>query len=144
MGDQFNDSAAVVNYCNIQGGYSGVGNIDVDPLFVAAPSGDYHLDRNSPCINSGDPLFVPDSGEADWDGQPRMFCGVIDMGADEQQFCGGDGDCDGNVDIDDFVILADCLSGPNRVPAQSGCLEKFDYDDDGDVDLVDFSRFEFR
>jgi parallel beta-helix repeat protein len=32
-----------INYCNIQGGWQGIGNIDVDPLFVDAENGDYHL-----------------------------------------------------------------------------------------------------
>ena len=143
-GISFNDPSATVNYCDVEGGYSGVGNIDVDPVFISASTGDYHLARYSPCLNGGNPAFVPVAGEVDWDGQLRVFCGLIDMGADEQQFCGGDANCDGNVDIDDFINLADCLSGPNRVPSQSGCLEQFDYDDDNDIDLVDFSRFEFR
>lgn len=54
-----NDGAGVtpsygvdVSYCNIQGGYSGWGNLSVTPQF--ADSG-FHLSAKSPCIDAGDP-----------------------------------------------------------------------------------------
>ena len=46
----------VVTYCDIQGGYQGVANIDEDPLFMDAGNGDYHLHACSPCIDAGDPV----------------------------------------------------------------------------------------
>jgi parallel beta-helix repeat protein len=56
-----------VTYSNIQGGWSGEGNIDSAPLFVDADNGDYHLQSNSPCIDAGDPSteFDPDGTIAD-------------------------------------------------------------------------------
>ena len=54
-----------VNYCDIQGGIDsievdtlsvlnwGMGNIDVDPLFVDTLNGNYHLQHMSPCIQAG-------------------------------------------------------------------------------------------
>ncbi|MFQ6041823.1 MAG: hypothetical protein ACE5PV_13275, partial [Candidatus Poribacteria bacterium] len=42
-------------YSDVQGGWDDIGNIDVDPLFVDAESGDYHLQPESPCIDAGDP-----------------------------------------------------------------------------------------
>ena len=65
-------SHAPVTYSNIQGSYSGTGNINSDPLFASLSSEDYHLqsshgrydaqrskwvtdNRNSPCIDAGDP-----------------------------------------------------------------------------------------
>lgn len=42
-------------YSDIQGGWSGIGNIDSDPLFVNTATGDYHLQSGSPCIDAGDP-----------------------------------------------------------------------------------------
>jgi parallel beta-helix repeat protein len=48
---------ATIDYSDIQGGYSGVGNIDADPLFII-PSGDYHLDICSPAIDAGDPVEI--------------------------------------------------------------------------------------
>lgn len=45
----------IYNYCNIEGGWEGRGNIDTDPLFVDADHGDYHLQPDSPCIDTGHP-----------------------------------------------------------------------------------------
>jgi hypothetical protein len=61
-----------VQYSDIKGGYTGQGNIDVDPLFVSSGGNDYHLKSkngrydpardqwvkdsyHSPCIDAGDP-----------------------------------------------------------------------------------------
>ncbi|MGB2809271.1 MAG: right-handed parallel beta-helix repeat-containing protein, partial [Sedimentisphaerales bacterium] len=80
-----------VNHSNVQGGWPG-GNIDVDPLFVDPGywdvnglwvDGDYHLLWDSPCINVGDPAYIPYLGETDIDGEPRVMGGRIDMGTDE-------------------------------------------------------------
>ena len=75
-----------INYCCIQGwtgNLGGIGNIDPEPLFVDADSGDYHLLPGSPCINAGDPDYEPEPGETDLDGRPRVIGGRIDMGAFE-------------------------------------------------------------
>ncbi|HUW83046.1 MAG TPA: right-handed parallel beta-helix repeat-containing protein [Phycisphaerae bacterium] len=52
----YNDgtSSPVVTYSDVQGAYAGTGNINDDPLFADAGSGDYHLTFGSPCINAGD------------------------------------------------------------------------------------------
>jgi hypothetical protein len=44
---------------------------------------DFHLLQESPCINAGDPNFVPEPNETDIDGEPRVMLGRVDMGADE-------------------------------------------------------------
>jgi len=46
---------AIVTYSNIQGGWVGEGNIDVDPIFVDIANNDLHLTANSLCIDAGDP-----------------------------------------------------------------------------------------
>jgi hypothetical protein len=52
--------------------------------------------------------------------------------------CGfGDYDCDGDVDLGDYVPFADWLEGPG---APVDCAA-FDADEDGDVDLEDFAVF---
>jgi parallel beta-helix repeat protein/predicted outer membrane repeat protein len=71
-----------VTYSNVQGGWEGEGNIDADPCFIDAASGDYHLLPHSPCINVGDPAGGY-SGQTDIDGEPRVMAGRVDMGADE-------------------------------------------------------------
>ncbi len=73
------DSISIA-YSNIKGGYSGIGNIDADPMFV--DDNDYHLMFLSPCINSGTTDAAP---LADLDGNSRpMPIGTNpDMGAYE-------------------------------------------------------------
>jgi len=60
-----------VSYSDVEGGFSGPGNISADPKFASAGSGDYHLQsvngrynssgnwvidyNHSPCIDAGDP-----------------------------------------------------------------------------------------
>jgi hypothetical protein len=44
---------------------------------------DYHLLLDSPCINTGDPNYVPEPNETELDGKPRVIAGRIDMGAYE-------------------------------------------------------------
>ncbi len=86
-----NDNSTItVNYSNILGGWPGQGNIDVEPLFVNAEEGDYHLksqagrwnpnsqswvrdDVMSPCIDAGDPN-TPVGAE------PEPNGGIINMG----------------------------------------------------------------
>jgi hypothetical protein len=124
-------SQTLLAYCDIQGGASGVGMIDIDPLFAHPNAGDFHLqsqagrwDPNakvwiqdavtSPCIDAGDPaspIMV----------EPFPNGGVINMGAyggtaeASKSFFGkpvcevivaGDinGDC--RIDLADYAILA--------------------------------------
>ncbi len=57
----------IASYSDIQGDWTGVGNIDSNPLFVDTAGGDYHLQATSPCIDAGNPLsiFDPDGTIAD-------------------------------------------------------------------------------
>jgi len=64
---------------DIQDGYPGTGNIDLDPLFVSPGENDYHLLWNSPCIDAGTDAGV----YIDYDGDPRPMGAGFDMGYDE-------------------------------------------------------------
>jgi hypothetical protein len=97
----------------------GPGNIDADPCFVQPGywvhkddpdiilepndvnavwnNGDYHLSLDSPCIDTGDPCFVPEPNETDLDGKPRIIGPFVDMGAYEFN----------------YIPIAD--AGPNQV-----------------------------
>ena len=59
---------ASILFSDIQGGYSGTSNIDKDPLFVNASSGDLHLKTGSPCLGGGTSNGAPPT---DLDGNPR-------------------------------------------------------------------------
>lgn len=53
------------------------------------------------------------------------------------------GDCngDGNVALFDFACFVDCVTGPGGGPVPPEC-QTFDYDNDDDVDLLDFAAFQ--
>jgi hypothetical protein len=68
----------------------GNGNISLDPQFVNATGGDYHLQATSPAIDAGD-NGAPGLPQQDYDGKPRVVDGnndctdTVDMGAYELQ-----------------------------------------------------------
>ena len=137
-----------VRYSDIQGGYSGEGNLDSDPAFIQLGQwdmgiagvstddewiqGDYHLMQNSPCINAGDPLFT--GLTRDIDGQGRIAYGRTDMGADE--FVGADFDLDGMVNLSDFSVFAG-----QWFRQGCGVCEWADFTGDESVGLDDLARF---
>ncbi|MCP4711613.1 MAG: DUF5123 domain-containing protein, partial [Planctomycetes bacterium] len=107
------DSSPDVTYCDIQGGYTGTGNIDADPLFVDPGNGDFHLQSDSPCIDKGD-NSAPYLPLTDFEGDYRIIDGdsilgaVVDMGVDEYipfgNYCGGyDVELDAIIDSEETV-----------------------------------------
>ena len=93
-------------------------NIDVDPCFVDAEGGDYHLRLGSGCIDAGDPCGA--TSEVDIDG----FARVVD----------GDGD----VDTRDWSAFGDAIGSawPDAKYDARGDLDR-----DGDVDMADWPLF---
>lgn len=89
-----NDSSPIIRYNNLWDNDSGTtgpaipdqtginGNISTNPDFVAPDTNDYHLDYDSPCINTGDPNFTG-SDQNDYDGRPRIMGQYVDIGAYE-------------------------------------------------------------
>jgi hypothetical protein len=142
-------ATTTVTYSNVQGGWPGTGNIDVDPLFADPGGDDYRLSGGSPSIDAGHNWAIAGLADADLDGNPRFAadeadfdpgCGipvVVDMGAYEYQgepfpVKLGDLDGDGAVGVNDFLLL---LAG------WGGCVEDCclaDLDLDGDVGVADF------
>jgi hypothetical protein len=116
-GDSSLPATLTVDYSDVEGSSAAVeigdyaqliwgdGNIDEDPLFVDPPAADYHLSTGSPCIDAGDPDFVPDPEETDIDGEDRVVDGdgdgqtLVDMGADEFHDCNTNG-------LPDYLDLA--------------------------------------
>ncbi len=96
-----NDGSTIaITYSDVESGWPGEGNIDVDPCFVEPGywdpnrtpedvnddfwvDGDYHLLAGSPCIDAGDPNYIAEPNATDLDGKPRVINGRIDMGTYE-------------------------------------------------------------
>jgi len=111
-----------VRYCDVQGGWSGTGNIEEDPLFVDANGLDnivgteddnLRLSPGSPCIDAGVNDAVPGGVTTDLDGRERFSDGdcndtvIVDMGAYEFAWAYiGDFDYDCGVDFLDYAIFA--------------------------------------
>jgi len=148
QGDEVFGNAPVV-FCNVRGGAPGLGNIDVDPLFVDAGGGDFRLAAGSPCIDAGHNWAAAGLADTDLNGNPRFAdepetaetgCGipaVVDIGAYEFRGVAadvrlGDIDADGVVGIQDFLEL---LAAWGEFPEACSLA---DLDPDGEIDVGDF------
>jgi hypothetical protein len=79
-----NYSSSTLNYCcTAPLPTSGLGNIADEPLFENLATGDFQLQSNSPCINSGNNAYVTTT--TDLDGNPRIAGGTVDVGVYEYQ-----------------------------------------------------------
>ena len=84
-----NNSTIMITHSNVQGGWTGEGNIDTDPLFTDTNNGDYRLLAGSPCIDAAIEAGVYE--DIDGNVRPFDFPGVdnngelpdFDMGACE-------------------------------------------------------------
>ncbi len=73
-----------MTYSNIQGGWSGTGNIDAQPYFVDPYAANFNLMPNSPCIDAGSPIApldpdgtISDQGAHYFDqNQPQGTCAL--------------------------------------------------------------------
>ena len=94
-----NGGNTTVTYSDIQGGYSGTGNISSDPLFIDSADADgadnifgtaddgLHLQAGSPAINTGSNAAVPAGVTTDIAGAARIQDGIVDIGAYEGSSC---------------------------------------------------------
>jgi hypothetical protein len=73
---------ATYSHCNVQGVAPGNGNIDLPAGMVADALGDFHLRHDSPCRDAGINA-VSRLPLLDFEGDPRIADGTVDMGADE-------------------------------------------------------------
>lgn len=112
--DTFTNHTAAMSYSCWPGGDSGVGNINVDPLFVTGTGGDHYLSQvaagqgvDSPCVDSGSDTAVNlglDMYTTRID--KRHDKDVVDMGYHYEAAYGlADIDGDGEVDGADFAAL---------------------------------------
>jgi hypothetical protein len=101
-----------ISYSNIEGGWEGEGNIDIDPLFRDPDNGDFHLmstacgdPDDSPCIDAGYPGILDSLLDCSW----GLGTIVSDMGA----FAGGDSV---TVGTDDYI---------ERLPSQFALFQNY-------------------
>lgn len=81
------DSTSIpdVNYSNVCGGYGGTGIISENPCYLndnSTKSINLHLASDSPCIDAGI-NHAPAVQATDFNHEPRIENGTVDMGADE-------------------------------------------------------------
>jgi hypothetical protein len=82
--NNYYDTAFGNNCCTFPA--PGAGVITNEPLFVNISGGDFHLQSNSPCVNSGYNAYA--TSATDLDGNPRIVGGAADIGAYENQHPG--------------------------------------------------------
>jgi hypothetical protein len=125
-----------VNYSDVQGGWSGAGsnNINADPLFVDADGADntvgtvdddLRLSAGSPCIDAAD-FSVYHPG-------PMLDLGGLDRTVDDPSTADTGSGVLTFLDMGAHEIEGTCGFPPGVVRA--------DFDEDGDVDGVDFATF---
>ena len=142
-----------VTYSIIQGYWSGVGNIDADPLFVDGPGGDLRLTIQSRAVDAGNNSAVPrdlndldDDGNTqepipiDVGGEPRFVeiifvpdtgqgtPPIVDIGAHEYQPCTDDAECIDELFCNGFetCTLERCVVGVPPCSADKLCRESDD------------------
>jgi hypothetical protein len=82
-GDNYDNGSNLSCCCTFPLPTTGVDSFTNAPLFVGAPVGNFRLQSNSPCINAGNNGCA--SPGTDFDGNPRISGGTVDVGAYEFQ-----------------------------------------------------------
>jgi hypothetical protein len=104
---------------DIRQGWTGDGNISVDPSFVDLVDLDFSLQFGSPCIATG---------------RDGTDMGAVPFDGSEFFFLRGDVDETGALDINDAIqslrVLFQVLTPPD-------CVDRVDSNDDGVLDIVD-------
>ena len=115
----------IITYSDIEGGWEGEGNIDIDPFFTDPENGDYTLQEGSPCIDTG--IEIEDM---------EYFGSAPDMGAFE--YVGDDSNTlIGDLNGDSYVNIVDIVTLVNFIFGGSPYSSEADINDDGFINIVD-------
>jgi len=117
-----NSSTPIVTYSDIQGGFSGSGNIQSNPLFAGEE--DYRLAPNSPCIDSGNPPSAGLSGiehaALDYLEKSRPQGAGWDMGAYESTGAANPSNC---PDCSGASVVLENVTFSSGPPCECVCTE---------------------
>ncbi|MDY7107578.1 MAG: hypothetical protein SYC29_02980 [Planctomycetota bacterium] len=130
-----------VRYSDIQGGWSGEGNINADPLFVQPMADDLRLGFGSPCVNAGDNDAVPPYIEFDILGNDRFIDGIVDMGACEGQYeVLPPAAVEYDLDRDEFTMLIPRGGDYNPVNAAGAMMVNTNGPDDATAQIIEYGE----
>jgi predicted outer membrane repeat protein len=141
-------AVTTVSHSDVEGGWTGSGNIDADPLLAEPGNGDYRLSAGSPCIDAGNNNAVPSLIMTDLDGNPRFMEDpgtantglgsppIVDMGAYEFQGTSFDLNGDGCVGVSDFLLILASWGPCANCDVPAACPG--DFDGDCEVGVTDF------
>jgi predicted outer membrane repeat protein len=153
LGPEINPTSVTVevNNSDIEGGYAGTDNADVDPEFVRNPGtdsssdiGNERLAPDSPLLGAGNVAYVTTT--TDLAGNPRVVDGSVDMGAYQQLVVYvdagvSDGTDDGSSWANAYTSLEDALNNAapgERIDVAGGTYApSTDGDVNGTFDLPD-------
>ena len=119
----------IVKYSNIEDGWEGENNINIDPLFNNPQNEDYGLQDGSPCIDSG-------TADIDSDGVEDItdFSGSApDMGAFEFIAVSMLGD----LNADDIINILDIITLLNMIISDDNYDSQADLNSDGTINILD-------
>jgi PKD repeat protein len=84
---------ADVRYSDIEGGFAGNGNLNIDPQFENPAANDYRLAAASQLINAGSNILLLQGQVEDLDGKSRIIWSTVDMGPYEYGDCAAGETC---------------------------------------------------
>ncbi|MCH8243525.1 MAG: retroviral-like aspartic protease family protein [Planctomycetes bacterium] len=139
-----------VDVCGVGGLVEGVAGYFVDYVKINALGGALEFSR-APFVV----LDLPSAEGGSLDGilgmnffwnrnvifEPALLSTAFFHVSDPIAFAYGDFDLDLDVDPEDTTAIVSCVTGPDRSILNPLC-DHIDSDDDGDVDLIDFSHFQ--
>ena len=125
----------MITYSDIEGGWTGEGNIDLDPLFTDSVNDDFNLQAGSPCIDTG-------ISDIDGDGVEDIvnyYGSAPDMGAFESLYFNIEADVngDGIVNIQDVLLILEFIF--EYVEPENWQIAAADVNLDGEINIFDIT-----